>query len=101
MRDPRSRELIREVNKSWDLIPNLTLFSLRYVQEDDADIRQFLEFAVEKMQSLFFNNHVLSEFRVSKIDIGNYMESIINVLPKVSKDVYFYYMKINGKQLAR
>jgi hypothetical protein len=100
LRDERSQELIKKINESFELLPNLRMLSLRYVKEDDEDIRHFLTNAIDNVQSFFFNNHVLPAYRIEKIDIGNYMESIINILPKVTKDVYLYYMKINGKQLA-
>ena len=101
MRDERSRKFINEANKKHTLFPDLRLLAFRYINEDNEDIKGIMTNCILKTQSLFFNNHVLPKYRLKKIDIGNYMESIINILPKVTKDVYFYYMKINGRQMAR
>ena len=101
MRDERSVEFISKINENRQLLPDLRLLSFRFIGEDDVEIQNLLTNSVVHIQSLFFNNHVLPKYRLKKIDIGNYMEWIINILPKVTKDVYLYYFKINGRQLAR
>mmetsp|Transcript_21762 Transcript_21762/g.25033 ORF Transcript_21762/g.25033 Transcript_21762/m.25033 type:complete len:169 (-) Transcript_21762:11-517(-) len=54
--------------------------------------------SVIKMQSFYFNNHCLPEYRLNKIEISNYMEAIMNVLPRIDKEAYFYYTKLNCRQ---
>ena len=73
-RDLRSCNLVKKINESFELLPALRLLSFRYIDEDSEDIRHFLTNAVDKVNSLFFNNHVLPKYRIDKIDIGNYME---------------------------
>lgn len=100
-KDPKGQELIKKITEAGERLPDFKVLSIRFLEEDNDDIKYLLSNCIEVIQSFFFNNHVLPDYRFNKIDIGNYMEAIITVLPRVSKEVYFYYMKINSKQLAR
>lgn len=100
LREDAGKELVRRINESFDLLPDLKLLSIRYIDENNEGIKHLLSNGIEKSQSLFFNNFVLSEYRTDKVDISNYMEWIMNVLPRIQKEAYFYYMKINAKQLV-
>ncbi|CAI2375217.1 unnamed protein product [Moneuplotes crassus] len=99
-RDERCSKFLKEIIAKKIPLPDLRLLSLRYIEEDDEDLKTVMTNIVVKVQSLFFNNHAKTKYRIKKIDIGNYIEDVINILPKVTKDVYFYYMKINGRQLS-
>ena len=92
--------LVQKINESIELLPELKVLSIRYLDENNEPIKYLLSNAIDKVQSFFFNNLCLQEFRFDKVDIGNYMESIINILPRIQTEAYFYYMKINAKQLA-
>ena len=100
MREKKGIELVKYINTDNEILPDLKLIAVRYIGEDNEDIKTLLMNSVVKSKSLFFNNHVLPEFRTSKIDIGNYMEALMSTFPKIEKEVFFYYMKINAKQFS-
>lgn len=74
LREDAGKELVRRINESFDLLPDLKLLSIRYIDENNEGIKHLLSNGIEKSQSLFFNNFVLSEYRTDKVDISNYME---------------------------
>jgi len=74
MREENGKKLVKEINNTFDLLPNLRLLSIRYIDENNEDIKQMMLNSVGSIQSLFFNNHVRADFRTSKVNIGTYME---------------------------
>lgn len=59
-----------KINEAKELLPDLRVFSVRYITETDEHLKHLLANSIESVQSVFFNNHVHPDYRLNKVDIG-------------------------------